>query len=182
VRPEFDDLVGDDVAPDERSRLERVHELLLEVGPPPEPVAAPIELRARRRRGAVLAIAAALAVAAFALGAALVDGSGRTVDFTAPMTGTASAAGATASLTVFEADDAGNWPMELEVEGLPAREGGGRYELWLTRDGDLTALCGSFLTDSRGWAAVPMNAPYRFEGAYGWVIVEEGSKTPLLTT
>ncbi len=35
-RPEFDDLVGDNVAAGERDRLRRAHYLLIEAGPPPE--------------------------------------------------------------------------------------------------------------------------------------------------
>ncbi len=34
--PDFDDLVGTDVEQAERERLRRVHDLLLEAGPPPE--------------------------------------------------------------------------------------------------------------------------------------------------
>lgn len=180
--PDFDELVGTDLEPEERARLERVHELLIAAGPPPEPVPAPVQLGPRRRRGAVLALAAALAVTAFALGAALTDSSGREVDFTETMTGTAAAAEATASLVVFDLDDAGNWPMELEVSGLPPAASGRPYELWLTRDGELAALCGGFLTGPRGSASVPMNAPYRFDEFDGWVIVEKGSEQPLLTT
>ena len=181
--PNLDDLVGSDLEPEERARLERVHELLVAAGPPPEPVEAPVALRRRRRRGALLALAAAFAVAAFALGAALVDGSsGRTLDFTETMAGTPAAAEATASLAVYELDDAGNWPMELTVAGLPPAQSGRPFELWLTRGGELAALCGGFFTDSTGAASVPMNAPYRFDEFDGWVIVEEGSETPLLTT
>ena len=186
MRPDFDELVGTDLSPGERERLERVHELLISAGPPPPevlPVAAPVELRPHRRRGALVALAAALAVAAIALGAALVDGgSGRDVDFTETMTGTPSAANATASLAVFEIDAAGNWPMELTVAALPPAHSGRPFELWLTRDGRLGALCGSFLTDADGSAVVPLNAPYRFSEFDGWVIVEEGSQAPLLTT
>lgn len=183
MRPDFDDLVGDDLAPDERARLERVHELLLEVGPPPEAAPAPIELRPRRRRGALLAIAAALAVAAFALGGALVDGSSdRTVDYVASMEGTAAAPDASASLVVFEVDAAGNWPMELSVSGLPPASTGKPFELWLTKDGRLEAICGAFVTNADGAASVPMNAPYSFDGPIGWVVVEQGTTTPLLTT
>jgi hypothetical protein len=112
-----------------------------------------------------------------------VDGSGaRNVDFTETMTGTPAAAEATASLAVFDLDAAGNWPMELTVSGLPAAASGRPFELWLTRDGELAALCGGFFTDEDGWASVPMNAPYRFDDFDGWVIVEEGSERPLLTT
>ena len=181
--PSLDDLVGSDLEPEERARLERVHDLLVAAGPPPEPIEAPVALRPRRRRGALLALAAAFAVAAFALGAALVDGSGgRTVDFTETMAGTAAAADATASLTIYELDDAGNWPMELTVAGLSPAESGRPFELWLTRGGELAALCGGFFTSSGGDASVPMNAPYRFDEFDGWIIVEEGSETPLLTT
>ncbi|HJR96018.1 MAG TPA: hypothetical protein VJ807_11350, partial [Gaiellaceae bacterium] len=63
--PRLDDLVGSDLEPQERARLERVHDLLLAAGPPPEPAETPIALQPARRRGAVLALAAALAVAAF---------------------------------------------------------------------------------------------------------------------
>jgi len=183
MRPDFDELVGTDLDSAERARLERVHELLVAAGPPPEAArAGGLELRPRRRRGALLALAAALAVTAFALGAALVDGGGRNVDFTVTMTGTPSAASATASLAVFDIDAAGNWPMELTVAGLPPAQSGQPFELWLTRDGELAALCGGFLTDADGSAVVPMNAPYRFNEFDGWVLVEEGSQTPLLTT
>lgn len=181
--PNLDELVGSDLDPQERARLERVHDLLIAAGPPPEPLEAPVSLQPARRRGALLALAAAIAVAAFALGAALVDGSsGRSVDFTETMAGTAAAAEATASLAVFEIDEAGNWPMELTVAGLPPSASGRPFELWLTRDGELAALCGGFFTNADGWATVPMNAPYRFDDFDGWVVVEEGSETPLLTT
>ena len=183
MRPDFDDLVGEGLDAAEHARLERVHELLLAAGAPPDAVPAPVELRPRRRRGAALAIAAALAVAAFALGAALVDGSsGRDVDYVVSMEGTADTPEASGSLVVFEIDDAGNWPMELSVEGLPPAAGGEPFELWLTRDGRLEALCGAFATDGGGSASVPMNAPYAFDDSVGWVVVERGATTPLLTT
>ena len=35
MRPEFDELVGTDLDPAERARLEHVHDLLLAAGPPP---------------------------------------------------------------------------------------------------------------------------------------------------
>lgn len=182
--PDFDELVGTDLEPSERERLVRVHELLVAAGPPPEAaMPPPVELHPRRRRGALLALAAALSVAAFALGAALVDGSnGPSVDFTESMTGTSAATNATASLAVFDIDAAGNWPMELTVAGLLPAQSGRPFELWLTRGGRLAALCGGFLTDADGSAVVPLNAPYRFDEFDGWVIVEEGSEKPLLTT
>jgi hypothetical protein len=181
MSPSFDDLVGSDLEPGERERLERVHDLLVAAGPPPElePQARVVAFP-RRRRGALVAIAAAVAVAALAFGGALVRGEGDT--FVISMTGTTAAPAASASLHVFGLDDAGNWPMKVTVEGLQRPAGGGPFELWLTRDGEREGLCGSFLTDESGHAVVPMNAPYRFDEYDGWVVVEAGSDTPLLTT
>jgi hypothetical protein len=182
--PDFDELVGDELDAVERARLLRVHELLVEAGPPPElPARAPIPLHSRRRRGALLAIAAALAAAAFAVGAVVGERSaGRNVDFVVAMHGTPEASAASASLTVFDIDEAGNWPMEVTVQGLAPAASGRPFELWLTKNGEPAALCGSFLTDPDGSAVVPMNAPYRFRDFDGWVVVEEGSTAPLLTT
>ena len=72
--------------------------------------------------------------------------------------------------------------MELPVEGLKPSRNDRPFELWLTRGGELEALCGSFLTNGDGSATVPMNAPYHFDEFDGWVVVEKGSETPLLTT
>jgi hypothetical protein len=183
--PDFDDLVGTELEPGERERLRRVHELLLEAGPPPE-LSAPapvIRLRPRRRSGALLAIAAALALAGLAFGFVLGErAEGPDVDFVVTMSGTAAAAEASASLEVFQIDEAGNWPMRIRVEGLAPAASGRPYELWLTKGGELAAFCGGFLTDESGSAAVPMNAPYRFSDFDGWVVVEEGTTTPVLTT
>ena len=68
----------------------------------------------------LLAVAAALAVASFALGVA-VGGSddAQAVDFVVEMNGDEAPAAAT--LTVYELDEAGNWPMEIAIEGLASR-------------------------------------------------------------
>jgi hypothetical protein len=183
VSPDFEDLVGTELEPGERARLERVHELLVAAGPPPDYIAPtePIPLRPRRRRGLLVPLAAALAVTVFAFGAALVTGPTSAPE-TVAMEGTAAAPGASASLEILELDPAGNWPMRFAVEGLTPAASGRPFELWLTRGGKLSALCGSFLTDQRGTAAVPMNAPYDFTEYDGWVVVEEGTDMPLLTT
>lgn len=182
--PDFDELVGTDLEDGERQRLLRVHELLVEAGPPPElALRAPVALHPRRRRGAWVAIAAALAVAVFALGVVIGDRSdGRSTDFVVTMVGTPAAADAAGWLTIFDIDDAGNWPMEFTVQGLDPSPSGRPYELWLTKAGELAALCGGFLTNADGSAVVPLNAPYRFSDFDGWVVVAEGSKSPLLTT
>jgi hypothetical protein len=98
------------------------------------------------------------------------------------MSGVGPASEASARLTLFDVDAAGNWPMEVEVRGLAQPPSGRPYELWLTHDGKLAALCGTFRTNEHGEASVPMNAPYRFAEYDGWVVVEEGTKTPVLTT
>ena len=183
MTPDFAELVGADRDPAERARLERVHDLLVAAGPPPEPSAVVLPLRRRRRRGALLAVAAAFIVAAFAVGAAVGNhASGDSVDFAVTMDGTTSAPSASAELTVYSVDAAGNWPMRIKVAGLDPRSASTPFELWLTKNGRLGALCGTFLTDEVGSANVPLNAPYRFRDYDGWVVVEEGTKTPLLTT
>ena len=83
---------------------------------------------------------------------------------------------------MYPADDAGNWPMEIAVDELGPPAGGGLYEVWLTRGGELAALCGSFLAEPDGSTVVPMNAPWRLDEFDGWVVVEHGSTTPVLTT
>ena len=92
--PDFDELVGTDLEAGERKRLQRVHELLVEAGPPPE-LPLPFTLRPQRRRGALVAIAAALAIAVFAVGVAVGGRSDEPgVDFVVAMSGTAAAVGA----------------------------------------------------------------------------------------
>jgi anti-sigma-K factor RskA len=181
--PDFEALVGSGLEADERERLRRVHELLVAAGPPPEaPARAPVvPLGRRRRRGVLLAVAAALAVASFALGVA-VGGTddALAVDFVVEMS--SDKGGAAATLTVYELDEAGNWPMEMEVEGLAPAASGRPFELWLTRDGEPEAFCGSFATDGGGSARVPLNAPWRLDEFDGWIVVEEGSTAPLLST
>jgi hypothetical protein len=182
--PDFDELVGDDVPAGERTRLERVHELLLQAGPPPE---LPVELaeppappsarviRLPRRRATWLAGVAAAAAVALGFGAGyLVGDRGPEVERTIAMQG----AGASASLVVYAVDEAGNWPMRLSVTGLPA---GATYELWLTKAGKLAAPCGRFTVGS-GETEVPLNAPFRLKEFDGWVVVETGRTEPLLTT
>jgi len=184
--PDFDELVGPDVEASERARLERVHEALIDAGPPPDlpprlsaaPTSNVVPLARRRRAGLVL-LAAAFGAVAFAAGFLVADAGGPSTDQVIALRGPG---GAAASLVVFEIDEAGNWPMELDVEGLAPPTSGGRYQLWLTKDGKLSALCGSFLAEPDGTTVVPMNAPWRFSEFDGWVVVEAGSKTPVLTT
>jgi hypothetical protein len=187
--PDFNELVGGDAEGAERDRLLRVHELLVAAGPPPDfvpaeppvPVASVTPIRARRRGLALIALAAALAVAVFGAGY-LVGNRGASAEGVVAMVGTSQATDASASLQLFAVDEAGNWPMKLDVKGLYPAPNGHAYELWLTKGGRLAALCGSFRADSDGTTQVPMNAPYKLTDFDGWVVVAEGSKEPLLTT
>jgi hypothetical protein len=192
--PDFEAIVGAELEPAERDRLLRVHEALVAAGPPPEAAAnavapstaEPVRLLPavpRRRRGALVALAAAFGVLVFAVGAVVGNAWNDPGTFdTVTMTGTAEAAGASASLELFDLDDAGNWPMEVRVNGLAPSASGRPFELWLTRGGEPAALCGSFRVAPDGTAVVPMNAPYRLDDFDGWVVVVEGSQAPLLTT
>ena len=190
--PEFDELVGNDLDPAERERLRDVHDLLVAAGPPPElgRVASPeaprenvYPLLPRRRLVAAIALAAALAIAAFGAGFLVGD---RANQQAAPeaIVGMAPPGGATdarASLAIFARDDAGNWPMELTVRDLPALPPGQVYELWLTRKGKLAELCGTFAV-SGAKTVVPLNAPYKLRTFDGWVVTRRGTSEPLLTT
>jgi hypothetical protein len=188
--PDFDELVGSDLDPSERDRLQRIHELLLAAGPPPdfpgglgEAPAQRVRALPRRARGALLALSAALGVLVFAVGFLVGDRAGEPGTFDViVMTGAGATPDARASLEIFADDDAGNWPMELRVTGLPPTPSGRPYELWLTRDGATAALCGSFLAEPDGSTVVPMNAPYKLNEFDGWIVVEEGSTAAFLTT
>lgn len=178
------DIVGDDLEPGERERLDRVHALLEQAGPPPElspalerapepPVAQVIPFP-RRYRFTALAAAVVAAFALFGVGYLVGGAGGQEPVRTVAMSG---AGHATAELDLFEKDAAGNWPMELRVSGLAE----GRYELWLTRDGKLAEPCGAFAV-AEGKTTVPLNAPYKLKSFDGWVVVPSGAQTPVLTT
>jgi hypothetical protein len=188
--PDFDDLVGGEVEGAERARLRRVHDLLVAAGPPPEmerlsppatdATVVPLAGRRSGRRRALLALAAALGiVVVFTIGLVVADSDGPSADRVVAMTGPS---GASATLEIFDVDEAGNWPMLVDVKGLPSAQEGQLYQVWLTREGKPVALCGSFLTEPDGTAVVSMNAPWRLSDFDGWVVLERGSTTPLLST
>jgi hypothetical protein len=177
--PDFDELMEGIEEPKERERLRRMHELLLQAGPPPElspalaSVPAPGERRARRRPrrlGLALAFAAALAAAAFA-GGYLVGGSDSdeaemAVRETIMLTNGKGASGVV-NLGFKGAD--GNWPMVVTVRGLAPLRGGDYYVLALARDGKPVVTCGTFNVAS-GETTVRMTAAYDLERFDGWVI------------
>lgn len=186
--PDFDELVGEGLDPDERERLLRVHQLLLAADSPPE-LSPDLEesperqenvypLFPRKRGAAAVLVAAAIAAAAFGIGFLVGDdeppGPVRVIGL-APPGGTSNAR---ASLAIFEDDDGGNWPMELTVRDL---RGGASYELWLTKGGELADSCGTFAIAGEE-TIVELNAPYKLKRYDGWVIVRSGTTTPVLTT
>jgi hypothetical protein len=185
---ELEELVAGD------ERLRRAHEALLAAGPapelPPELATPPgrreqpaVRLLPRRRLGAALVLAAALALAAFGGGyllAAADEPEAFETDFVLVMSGTERAEDAVASLAVGKQDEAGNWPMEMTVQGLPALPGHGRYELLLTKGGEPAVSCGTFVVD--GKTLVFLNAPFRLRQYDGWVVTRAGSREILLRT
>jgi hypothetical protein len=192
-KPDFRELVGEDLSPEERARLERVHDLLVTAGPPPELppqlVQPDLEKRERsavsflprRRAGLMLGLAAAIALIAF-LGGFI---AGRAKDtfstaFDVPMHGTALASNATATIHVGELDASGNWPLKLVVHGLKPLPEGQYYEMFLTRGGKRAATCGTFRIASGD--SVRLNAPYSLRGV-GWVVTLErpgGNRHPVV--
>jgi hypothetical protein len=175
---EFNELTGD-LSPEEQERLRRVHELLVDAGPAPD---LPRSLRRAPRpdrraalaspRPLAAALAAALAVAggSFAVGYFVADdGLEFDHDFSVEMRGAEAAPNASATIDMGERDEAGNWPMVIRVRGLPELPPGGRYLLYLTRNGRPIAWCGSFRVHE-GTTTAPLTAPYRFDEYDGWVV------------
>ena len=128
---------------------------------------------------AVLALAAAFGAVAFAVGFVVAGSDGPNTDRVIAMTG---AGGATRLARSLRDRRRRQLADGARGRGTRASRSGELYQLWLTKAGELAALCGSFLVETDGTTVVPMNAPWRFDDFDGWVVVEEGSKTPVLTT
>jgi len=155
--PKFTDLVGEGLPPPEHERLERVHEMLIEAGPPPE---LPPELEEppdergnireleptglpRRRVGAALALAAAIALIALVGG--YVAGSRHSSNtFESVETVALTNDQAQATVKFGPRDSDGNTPMQLQVDGLKQLPAGDYYTLFMTKNGKPVVLCGSF--------------------------------------
>ena len=182
--PDFDQLVGADVEAAERARLQRVHALLVQAGPPaelsPELEAPALGLTLGRRSGArpmrrgVLLLAAAISILALAFVGGYIagngGGSGAASGKLLKLTGTPAAPSALASLQLEPVDTAGNWPMRLTVTGLPKLHGRSYYEVFLVRDGKPYAPCGGFKVASGRATTVDLNAPYRLKHGDTWVV------------
>jgi len=182
-------LLGDEASAEELARLQRVHDLLVSVGPPPELpplLGAPPVVEAmaheraegvawlpRRRAGSVLALAAALAVAL--AGAGYLIGKRENSFETARvvrMQGSAAAPRASATILVGNTDSAGNTRLRVRLSGLPTPARRTYYELYLTRKGRITYSCGSLRTHA-GTTMVELSIPYSLERYSGWVLTRE---------
>jgi hypothetical protein len=195
VPPDFRDLVGDEVPAEERARLERVHELLVEAGPPPELPPSLVEAPdrteqaptwlPRRRAGAALSLAAAIALVAF-LGGYVAGFSHDNFTSTrdVSMQGTSKAPGARGLIKLGDQDEAGNWPMVVTVKGLRHLPGSGYYELFLVHDGR-SLKCGIFNVKA-GTTSMKFSVPYTFEHNDAWIVTrwrrDESEPGPALLT
>ncbi|HEY0417750.1 MAG TPA: anti-sigma factor [Gaiellaceae bacterium] len=188
----FDDLIDfDDLTAEEEARLRRVHDLLVAAGPPPDlspelahpPVPADeadppeVAFLLRRRRGLVAALALAAALAVFGGGYAVGHSKAKPEAFASvrdvPMHG---AAGVNGLIRIAAADSVGNWPMLVEVSGLPAQPARrAYYELWLTRNGKPVAPCGTFRVHGKT-TAVRLTVPYALRGFDGWAVTAQPSE------
>jgi len=174
---EFRDLVDlEGLTPEERARLERVHDLLLAAGPPVELTPAlagpPAEKAAaddnvvelptnRRRRGGLVAVlAAAIALVAFGAGYLVGDRGGasdalRVVPIQGP--------GASGSVSVLPDEGGGNWPIELTIDGLPPQTGDrAYYELFTWRAGKPRYPCVGFKMQN-GKTTIRFTVPYELK-------------------
>ncbi len=199
--PDFNELVGEDVPGEERERLRRAHDLLLAAGPMPElppglekpsigdrPARLEenaYQLLPRRRTGAALALAAAIALIAFVGGyTAGFRHDGFATQYTVPMHG-ASGLAASAKIQIGKRDSHGNWPLRVEAKGLPKLKHG-YYEMYLTR-GKHIWTCGTLAGSGSATEKVRLNAPYSFRSGDGWIVTKQlpGHATPgptVLTT
>ena len=178
----FDELIGADVAAEERARLLGVHELLVEAGPPQElpeslkRVQRPGELRRLKpryapRKVALLAAAIAALAVAFGLGATAGSRSAspKTLE-TLALTETKAAPHAQATVDVLQ-EVSGNYPMNVRVSGLPKVAAPQYYVVWLVRNGKPWAPCGQFVVSQRsGSLTLGLTAPYSLKPGDTWIV------------
>jgi len=185
--PDIRELIGDDVPDEQVDELRRVDRLLRSVpGPPPHvsprltqavtSLTLPTPFWNRRRMALAVALAAALAAGFFGIGR-LTSDPGVNARATVPLHATEAAPEAAAVVQVGERDEkSGNWELILEVTGLPKLSGERYYTLWLEKDGEYAATCGSFNV-GEGTTTVRMTVSYRLSQFDAWVISEHGDDT-----
>ena len=168
--PDFRDLVGEDLSPEERARLERVHDMLISAGPPPElppelqmvpserPAVEPIGLP-RRRVGAALALAAAIALMAF-LGGYIAGHSGTGESFQSVQKVTLGNNQSSAVVRFGPMDANGNTTMDVKVKGLRPLPEDDYYVLFMTKGGKPVVACGTFNIRRGGPASLHFTVAY----------------------
>ena len=191
-RPDLDELIDGEPTGEERQRLEHVHDLLLQAGPPPEltpqlrkaPTFGVVPLALKRRvvkRRALVLLAAAVAIAAvFAAGYGVGNRGGSTnpqAAQTLVLQGTKFAPNAQATLEVWHFQD-GNLPMTLNVVGLHKLPPHGYYDVYLVRDGKVQpwGVCGSFrVSGASRELTLNFSAPYPLQKGDSWVVTRPGT-------
>ena len=120
--PTLDDLIGTEPTDVERQRMQHVHELLLEAGPPPElspkleagpTLGMTLHRKRALKRRAMLLLAATLAVVGVFFGGYLVANGGKSAPnpvIAQALAGTSLVPQAQGTLEVWNSN-AGNWPM-----------------------------------------------------------------------
>lgn len=194
--PDFHELVGNDLEPGERERLERVHDMLIAAGPPPElpqELAAPprpegklVDL-ARHRLRTGLVLAAAIVLAAFAAGYLLGARGEDSSSESFPTVKTAVLGKSPDRLAVVRigpTDDDGNRPMVVTVDGLDRLKDGDYYTLFMTRKGKPIVTCGTFNVGENGVTTVRLSVAYDLDRFDGLMLAkysrEQHENTPLL--
>jgi hypothetical protein len=100
------------------------------------------------------------------------------------MHGTAAAQNASATIDIEALDSSGNWPLSVEVKGLPRLPKGSYYEMFLTRHGKPLAACGIF-TVAGSPSTVRLTMPPTIKHYDGWIVTREtpgSARTVVLTT
>jgi hypothetical protein len=183
VSMDFDEIVGSEPAGGERDRLREVHDLLVTAGPPPElsptlaagpTLALTLPQRVRRRPKAMLLLAATFAVlVAAAIGFG--GGGGSHALRAIQLHGTKFAPNSQATLEVLQPQE-GNWPMRLDVSGLPTLAGSSHYVVYLVRAGHILAPCGTFVVTTPGRElSLTLNAPYAVEAGDTWIVTRQAA-------
>ena len=195
--PDFHDLVGNELEPGERERLERVHDMLIAAGPPPElpqqlsepprPEGKLVEL-ARRRLRTGLVLAAALVITTFAVGylfGARGEGTSSGSFTVTKQVVLGKSAERSAVVGIGDRDSSGNWPMTVQVQGLDHLPKGDYYTLFMTRDGKPVVTCGTFNVSKDGLTTIRFSIAYDIDRFDGLMLAkysaEQRESTPLLS-
>lgn len=181
MTPSFDEIVGSEFSAEERDRLQRVHELLVVAGPPPElppqleQAPSPDETVHRLRRKGFSRRTVILLAAALTIGVVFVGGfsvgrhSGGKLAQAVTMLGTRADPSAHGQLAVFEPKH-GNYEMTLAVTDLKY----GHYEVYLVRNGKPWGSCGTFrVTPGSDQVTVSFSVPYALRHGDSWVVTRE---------